>query len=1230
MKVFNIFDRLKIHTKLILFLVIPISTILFFSISGTYTKVQELRITESSCNFTTVSFHLADLVHELQKERGLSAGFVGSGGQSFREELLKQRNQTDEKLILYNHKLDVNASEEGYWGLSDKFTYLQQELHRLSDVRNTINTANEGNFFDFYSNINAQSLDIIQYIQVFTNDADLARQGDAYSSLLRLQERAGQERGALNGIFASGKLDSKLFQKISAYVAEQESIFNNYYTVVSDEYQEMLREKMRHPVVGEVEELRAAAISKARRNELLNDLQMMIGYGGLIHHFKDYVIRGEDWYADNFSEISADAKNLIDQYKNLPGMSPEAIANLNSIGTTFNQYQSILKDVTRMKDLGRSIIEIDKITNVDDEPAIDAIKQLRKDVTNQNTSDWWEKATFRIELIKDVSDAIRSDIIVRTQQIITTTNQSVNLFLMLSISNIALSFFMGYLLIRRPVEELANISSSMRSMQENRNFDQQLVVSGNDEISDLANAFNDMIVERNELEAGRLNSENALRESEAKYFDLYDNAPDMFASVDAKTTLIKRCNQTLSRNLGYSKEEIIGRPIFEMYHPDCMEDVKKVFKAFVESGEVHDADLQLMRKNGSKLDVSLNVSAVKDEEGNVLYSRSNWRDITVRKITGDALQFVAQQGWSVTGEKFFSALVKYIGTTFGLDYVIVDRLLDDNKFAETVGFYALGENVPPIKYELHNTPCEMVAGKKLCHFPCDVQKLFPLDPLLVDMKAESYIGIPLWDSLGKPIGLILIVDSKPLPDLDGSIKTVLQIVATRVVAELERIRAEETLHSHEKLLSTIAKNFPNSYLSIIEKDLTIGFTSGQELKKQDLDPESFLGLSIDEVYTDQVEVLKKYYLKTFEGEETSNELFINNQYQHYKTVPLYDEYGNVQRILVVAENITERKKAEEELMKHRDHLGELVTERTSELEAKTKELQSTLKKLNKSHVELMEMQSQLVQSEKMASLGTLTAGIAHEINNPINFIVSSLYVLNDQHKELQAVFKTISKIKANDKDLVGKIRILEKLREETDFVNEIELTSSIIDSIKTGTDRLVKIVNGLTVFTRASREDKRPVNVHDEIELALLLLQGEYKDTIEIVRDYGQDIPVIEGYEGTLNQIFLNLISNAIDAIKDVEKPGKIEIKTRKSKDELSISIKDNGPGIPKNQRSKIFDPFYTTKDIGKGVGLGLSIAYGIIKKHDGKMKVHSEENRYTEFVVNLPLIVCESEYQDS
>ena len=146
----------------------------------------------------------------------------------------------------------------------------------------------------------------------------------------------------------------------------------------------------------------------------------------------------------------------------------------------------------------------------------------------------------------------------------------------------------------------------------------------------------------------RKREEEGLKESETKYQDLYDNAPDMFVSIDATTAKIIRCNRAFATAMGYTKEEIIGRPIFDMCHPDCIEDVKKAFQLFVETGEVHDAELQLRRKDGSKIEVSLNVSAVRDDQGNILHSRSILRDITERKQVEEALQVKTKQLSAVT------------------------------------------------------------------------------------------------------------------------------------------------------------------------------------------------------------------------------------------------------------------------------------------------------------------------------------------------------------------------------------------------------------------------------------------------------------------------------------------------------------------------------------------------------------------------------------------------------
>ena len=174
----------------------------------------------------------------------------------------------------------------------------------------------------------------------------------------------------------------------------------------------------------------------------------------------------------------------------------------------------------------------------------------------------------------------------------------------------------------------------------------------------------------------------------------------------------------------------------------------------------------------------------------------------------------------------------------------------------------------------------------------------------------------------------------------------------------------------------------------------------------------------------------------------------------------------------------------------------------------------------------------------------------------------------------------------------------------------------MIDSIKNGTERTTQIVHGLRSFSRLDEDVLKVADINEGLDSTLILLRNKYKNRIEIVKEYG-DIPQIECYPGQLNQVFMNILSNAIAAI---ESSGIITVSTLKSKGFIRISIKDNGCGIPDHIKAKIFDPFFTTKEVGEGTGLGLSISHGIIQKHNGSINVISENGKGSEFIIMLPV----------
>ncbi|MCP5268902.1 MAG: PAS domain S-box protein [Zoogloeaceae bacterium] len=334
----------------------------------------------------------------------------------------------------------------------------------------------------------------------------------------------------------------------------------------------------------------------------------------------------------------------------------------------------------------------------------------------------------------------------------------------------------------------------------------------------------------------------------------------------------------------------------------------------------------------------------------------------------------------------------------------------------------------------------------------------------------------------------------------------------------------------------------------------------------------------------------------FEAEDFFPHFGETGRWLYFTAAPLHDVDGKVNGAIETLQDVSARHAAEAKLLDYQAQLEKLVEQRTAQLESANE---------------------QLIQAEKLASIGQLAAGVAHEINNPIGYVFSNIGALE---KYINDLFTMLAAYEKAEPSIAGAEQLAEvkTLREELDLEFLREDIPMLMGESKEGIVRVKKIVQDLKDFSHVdSAQEWQWADLHKGIDSTINIVSNEIKYKADVVKDYG-NLPEVECMPMQLNQVFMNLLVNAAHAMPETR--GTITIRTGVTGEKVWLEFSDNGSGIPEEIRQKIFDPFFTTKPIGKGTGLGLSLSYGIITNHNGSIEVASEVGKGTTFRIELPI----------
>jgi two-component system NtrC family sensor kinase len=679
----------------------------------------------------------------------------------------------------------------------------------------------------------------------------------------------------------------------------------------------------------------------------------------------------------------------------------------------------------------------------------------------------------------------------------------------------------------------------------------------------------------------RKRAEENLRKSEEKHRTILENMDESYFELDLRGNYTF-FNNSLCRDHGYSRQELMGMNYRVYTSPDTAKRSYQIFNEIYRSGKPETIlDHKIIRKDGTKRIIEMSISLMRGSSGEPIGFRGVGRDVTERIEAEQALR---------ESREYLNTIINCIGDPVFVNdqqhrYVLVNKA-----FADLIG-------------RPHN---EIIGRTDIDFFPKEqVDVFWKFDDEVFETGRETTKE----EFINNSHGQVLTVLTKKSLFTDKSGNRYIVGVIRDIT---ERKNMEEALRQSENQFRSFAQT---------ANDAIITSDSSGRIIFWNIRAERMFGYTSQEVLDKNFTMIIPERFRAFYDIEMKKMIKPVNEMGIPDSTPIgrMDEIVGLRKDRIefpielsfsswnsegksfftsIIRDITERKRLEDTVRRE------------------TSELKKTREDLVKAYTELQTTHAHLLQQEKMASIGQLAAGVAHEINNPMGFISSNLGTLSkylDKRAEYMAAMEQLVD-QINDKAALAELNEKRKVL-KIDFIAE-DIKDLIKESLE-GAERVKKIVQDLKSFSRVDQAEYKHADVNECMESTINIVWNELKYKATVQKEYGE-IPLTKCFPQQLNQVFMNLLVNASHAI---EKQGTITAKTLREGDSIFISVSDTGRGIEPGIITRIFDPFFTTKKVGEGTGLGLSITYDIIKKHGGEITVRSEVGKGSTFTVRIPIV---------